>query len=76
MAAARDSEEEIAPSPNMRRVFIRLQERRLLTPGGGSSAISGPASQSKDGTAPLRLGLDRSAVDSLKLGRQRLGIHF
>ena len=50
-AAAGDSEEEIAPFPNMRRVFTRLQERRLLTPGGGSSAISGPASQIKDGMA-------------------------
>jgi hypothetical protein len=48
---AGDSEEEIVPSPNVRRAFTRLQERRLLTPGGGSSAISGPASHSKDGTA-------------------------
>ena len=51
---AGDSEEEIAPSPNMKRVFTRLQERRLLTPGGGSSAISGLASESKDGTAPKK----------------------
>ena len=50
LAAAGDFEEEIAPSPNMRRVFTRLQERRLLTPGGGSSTISGPASQPKDGS--------------------------
>ena len=53
-ATAGDSEEEIAPSPNMRRVFTRLQERRLLTPRGGSSAISGPASQPKDRTAPKK----------------------
>ena len=39
-AVVDDSEEEITPSPNMRRVFTRLQERRLLTPGGGSSAVS------------------------------------
>ena len=50
-SAAGDSEDEIAPSPNMRRVFTRLQERHFLTPGGGSSAISGPASHPKDGTA-------------------------
>ena len=49
-SAAGDFEEEIAPSPNMRRVFTRLQEHRLLTPKGSSSAISGPASHPKDGT--------------------------
>jgi hypothetical protein len=49
-----ESEEELAPSPNMRRVFTRLQEIRLLTPGGGASAISRPASQPKDGTASTK----------------------
>ena len=38
-------------SPNMTRVFMRLQEHRLLTPRRGSSPISGPASHSKHGTA-------------------------
>ena len=50
-AAAEASDEEITLSPNMRKIFTRLQKRRLLTPGGGSSAISGPASQSNDRTA-------------------------
>jgi hypothetical protein len=45
-----ESEEELAPSPNVRRVFTRLQERRLLNPGGGASAINRPTSQPKDGT--------------------------
>jgi hypothetical protein len=45
-----ETDEDLAPSPNVRRVFIRLQERRILTPGGGASAISGPASHSKEGT--------------------------
>jgi hypothetical protein len=49
-SAVEESEEEITPSPNMRKVFIQLQERRFLTPGG-ASAISGPASQPEDGTA-------------------------
>jgi hypothetical protein len=34
----------------VRRAFTRLHEKKLLTPGGGASAISGPASQPKDGT--------------------------
>jgi hypothetical protein len=34
-----ETDEELAPSPNVRRVFTRLQERRLLTPGEGASAI-------------------------------------
>jgi hypothetical protein len=46
-----ETEEELAPSPNVRRAFTRLQEIRLLTPGGGASTINGPASHSKDGTA-------------------------
>jgi hypothetical protein len=46
-----ETDEDLAPSPNVRRAFTRLQERRFLTPGGGVSAISGPASHSKDGTA-------------------------
>jgi hypothetical protein len=45
------TDEEFAPSPNVRRAFTRLQERKLLTPERGVSAISGPASHSKDGTA-------------------------
>ena len=46
-----DSEEEIAPSPNMRRVFTRLQDRKMASPRGGSSAVSGPVSHSKEGAA-------------------------
>ena len=49
-SAAGNFKDEIAPSPNMRRVFTRLKEHWLLTLGGGSSAINGPASHSKDGT--------------------------
>jgi hypothetical protein len=45
-----ETDEELAPSPNVKRAFTWLQEKRLLTPGGGASAISGPASHSKDGT--------------------------
>ena len=48
-SAADDSNEEGVPSPNIRRAFTKLQERRLLTPGGGTSVINGPASQLKDG---------------------------
>jgi hypothetical protein len=44
-------EDELAPSPNVRRVFTMLQEKKLLTPGGGVSAINEPASHSKDETA-------------------------
>ena len=50
-AAAKESDEGITPSPNMRKIFTRLQECRLLTPGIGSSANNGPTSQAKDGTA-------------------------
>jgi hypothetical protein len=46
-----ETDEELAPSPNVRRAFTRLQEKKLLTPGGGASAISGPASHSREGTA-------------------------
>ena len=48
---AGDSEEEIAPSPNMRRVLTRQQEWKMASSGGGSSAISGPTSHSKEGAA-------------------------
>ena len=48
---AGDSEEEIAPSPNMRRVLTRIQGWKMASPGGGSSAVSGPASHSKEGAA-------------------------
>jgi len=44
-----ETDEELAPSPNVRRAFTRLQEKKLLTPGGGASAISGPASHSREG---------------------------
>ena len=43
-ATIEKSDEEITPSPNM---FTRLQERRLLTLRGDSSAISGLVSQAK-----------------------------
>lgn len=41
-SATEESEEEITPSSNMRKILTRLQERWLLTPKGGSSAINGP----------------------------------
>ena len=47
----RDSEEKIAPSPNMRRMVTRLQK---ASPGGGSSAVSLPDSHSKEGAAPKK----------------------
>ena len=50
-SAAEKPEEEITTSPNMRKIFTRLQECRLSTPGEGASAISKSASQSKDETA-------------------------
>ena len=48
---ADDSDDETIPSSNIRKVFTRLQNRLLLTLGGGASAINGPASQLKDGAA-------------------------
>jgi hypothetical protein len=45
-----ETEEELTLSLNVRRAFTRLQEKRLLTPGGGASAINGPTSHFKDGT--------------------------
>ena len=51
---ANEFEEEVIPSPSMRKIFTRLPVRRLLTPGGGAFEISGqagPSSQSKAGTA-------------------------
>ena len=44
-----ESDEEVTPSPDMCKIFTRLQERRLLSPGGGAFGISGLASQSKGG---------------------------
>ena len=49
-SAAEKREEEITTLPNMRKIFTRLQERRLSTPGEGASAISKSASQTKDET--------------------------
>jgi hypothetical protein len=49
--AVEEMDEEVTLSPSMRKIFTQLQERRFLTPGGGASAISGPANQSKDGKA-------------------------
>ena len=46
-SAAKKFDEEVTPSPGMCKIFTRLQERRLLTPGGGASGISGPTDQSK-----------------------------
>ena len=46
-STAKELEEEVTLSPCMRKVFTRLQGRRLMTSGGGASAISKPASQSK-----------------------------
>jgi hypothetical protein len=46
-----ETDEELALSPNVRRAFTRLQEISFLTLGRGVSAISGPASHSKEGTA-------------------------
>jgi hypothetical protein len=42
-STAEEMDEEVTMSPSMQKIFTRLQERRLLTPGGGASAISGPA---------------------------------
>ena len=50
-SVAVESDEEVTPSPSMRKIFTQLQERRLLTPGGGASGISGPTGQSKAGTS-------------------------
>ena len=47
----KEFDEEVTPSPITRKIFTRLQERRLLTPGGGASGISGLADQSKAGKA-------------------------
>ena len=46
-----ETDEELAPSPKVRRAFTRLQEKKFLTPGGGASAICGPTSHSREGTA-------------------------
>ena len=43
---ASDSEEEVAPSPNMRRMLTRLQRG---SGAGGSSAANNPSSQTKEG---------------------------
>lgn len=50
-SAAEESKEEVTPSPNMRKIFTRLHERRLLTPRGGASAINGQSNQPKEGKA-------------------------
>ena len=39
-SALKESDEEVTLSPNMKKVFTRLQERRLLTTERGASAIS------------------------------------
>ena len=41
---AGDSQEEIAPSPDKRRVLTRLQDRKNTLPRGGSSAVNDPGS--------------------------------
>ena len=48
---AGDSEEEISPSPNMRRVFTRLQDWKNASPRGGSSAVRSLGSHLKEGAA-------------------------
>lgn len=40
-----------SPLPNMRRVLTWLQDHKIAFPKGGSSAVNGPASHSKDGAA-------------------------
>ena len=45
------SEEEITPSPNMKWVLTRLQDRKNALPEGGSSAISGPDNHLKEGVS-------------------------
>ena len=45
---AGDSEDEVAPSPNMRRMLTRLQK---ASPEGGSSAVTGLGSHQKDEAA-------------------------
>lgn len=51
LKGARGYQEEMAPSPNTRLVLTRLQERKMASPTGCSSAIKGPANHSKDGAA-------------------------
>ena len=53
----------------MRMVFTRLPVCKLLTPGGGSSAISGPESQSKDGT-----GLKKHRTTWFRFGHVTVGM--
>ena len=43
-SAVEEFDEEVTPSPSMRKIFTRLQGRRLLTLGGGASGISALAS--------------------------------
>ena len=66
---AGDYEEEIAPSPNMRMVLTRLHDRKMASPGGGSSTVGGPANHSKEGAALLAEELIKLAVGMIGLGR-------
>lgn len=50
-STAKETNEEVTPSPNMCKIFTRLQERRLLTPGGGASESSKPVGKPKTGKA-------------------------
>ena len=43
-----NSEEEVAPSPNMRRMLTQLQR---VSEAGGSSAANSPSSHTKEGAA-------------------------
>ena len=43
-----DSEEEVAPSPNIRRMLTRLKR---VSEAGGSSAANSPSSHTKEGAA-------------------------
>lgn len=44
---AEETDEEVTLSPNMHKIFTRLHDRRILTPGGGASRTSGPVGKSQ-----------------------------
>ena len=50
-STAKETNEEVTPSPNMCKIFTWLQERRLLTLGGGASESSKPVGKPKTGKA-------------------------
>ena len=55
------------------KAFTRFQKRRFFTPGGGASAISGPASQLKDGMASKKHRTTWFRIRHAVVGREELG---